>query len=127
MPLLRLLCALAALQPCPAHTVTPDQVVPEDAQPDSELYASVTSNAVTSMDQCSTLPGYGWDDGRAVPCSVGHYAPGFHNQVCMCVGMSQAPACERGQQSLAWRQDSLLLHVLNPEMSPRLYACSTDT
>lgn len=45
------------LQACPAYTVTPDQVVPEDAKPDSELHASVTFNAVTSMDQCSTIPG----------------------------------------------------------------------
>ena len=117
----RLLCALAAPQPCPAHTVTADQVVPEDAQPDSELYASVTSNAVTSMDQCSTLPGYGWGDGQAVPCSVGFYAPGFDNQVCVCVRLSQAPACKPDQHSLSWR--CLALHVLNfLHSSPTLLA-----
>jgi hypothetical protein len=68
---------------CPANTVTPDQISAEDAAPEptAELHAAVTSNAVTSADQCSALPGYGWDGGVSMPCELGYYAPGYDNQV----------------------------------------------
>jgi hypothetical protein len=83
-------CLLGVLQPCPANTVTPDMVNPEETAADSEFHASVTTNAVTSMDQCSTIPGYGWDDGSAVPCTIGTYAPGYDNQVRCCLAVLSA-------------------------------------
>jgi hypothetical protein len=70
-------CVIVALQPCPAHTVTPDQFNPGNATV-ADLQAA---EAVTSADQCSTLPGYGWVDGVATPCSIGYWAHGFDNQV----------------------------------------------
>jgi hypothetical protein len=80
---MKLMCSCFLLQACPANTVTPDQISAEDAAPEptTELQAAVTSNAVTSADQCSALPGYGWDGGVSVPCELGYYAPGYDNQV----------------------------------------------
>lgn len=59
---------------------------PEDSSADVTHNASVTSEAVTSAEQCSTMPGYGWENGVSVPCELGYYAPGYDNQVCVGAG-----------------------------------------
>lgn len=82
---------LAPLQPCPAYTVTPDQFAPEDMA-EGDFQASATSSAsmdvITSLDQCSTMPGYGWEDGVAVPCPIGYWAHGYDNGVSWRAGSS---------------------------------------
>lgn len=67
-------CCALHMQPCPPHMVTPDQfTLPDIPMQQSPL--------LTSPGQCATRPGFGWEDGRAVPCGISFFAVGFDNQV----------------------------------------------
>lgn len=63
------------LQPCGPHLVTPDQLtlpgIPTQPVP-----------VLTTSEQCTTQPGYGYEDGRAVPCPIGFWAAGYDNSPC---------------------------------------------
>lgn len=55
--------------------MTPDQVTLPGISPQS-------SPVLTTTGQCTTQPGYGYEDGRAVPCSIGYWAAGYDNNPC---------------------------------------------
>lgn len=60
--------AVAPLQPCPAHMITPDMIPNSSSSSSLSGQASVdaaAATAVTSVEQCITLPGYGFDGTKA--------------------------------------------------------------
>jgi hypothetical protein len=72
-------------QPCPANTVTPDVASPVLlALLPSERIAAVGSMLLTSVDNCTTLPGHGWNDqdGFAAACPPGSWSPGYDHHPC---------------------------------------------
>lgn len=62
-------------QPCGPHFVTPDQIT-------LPSIPTQQSAVLTTSEQCTTQPGFGYEDGRAVPCPIGFWAAGYDNSAC---------------------------------------------
>lgn len=87
---------VVGLQPCPANTVTDDQI-PGFANP---------PDAVTGPDGCSPKPGYGWESGTATECAIGFYKEGYTSDPCQ--------QCGKGLTTAATRSTSRTLCITMP-------------
>jgi len=69
-PLAKCLMCVPALQPCPEHTITPDMLPAVTTLQGQSAAAAHDAIILTSAQQCLTVPGYGWQAGRATRCGA---------------------------------------------------------